>query len=278
MAVPEPLVLERGVERAKRIRQIALDENGFAKPSVQDAVEHDAGELRLLDSDRFEVRLVVEPPTGIVVARRIPSSDIKRHVQATSDLVEDLFFKLAVRGRWLLALHLSHLPTAGHRQQHSLFKLDRFKRFGRIGLTIRGSVGVENASEFSRSFRSCKDRKRESPQLCKQWQRRCDVRDASNLSRAIATKVMDNIRCWHGVVFIIDDKESIAGVILQYVVRDRIPSGIEPDAIEIAARVGHQSRRGDLVGFDQLQIEVHRSFEPFVARKQSERFTIGNSR
>ena len=35
VTIPEPLVLERRIERAKRIGQIALDENGFAEPSGQ---------------------------------------------------------------------------------------------------------------------------------------------------------------------------------------------------------------------------------------------------
>ncbi len=69
MPIPKPLMLERGVERAKRIGQIALDENGFAKPSDQNAIQNDASKLCLLDADRLEVGLMIESPT-----RSVPDS------------------------------------------------------------------------------------------------------------------------------------------------------------------------------------------------------------
>ena len=87
-------------------------------------------------------------------------------------------------------LHLSHLPAARHRQQHSLFKLDRLKWFGRIGFAIGRSVGVEDAGEVGGGFRCGKYRERESSQLCEQRQRRRDVGNAPNLSRPIAAEVV----------------------------------------------------------------------------------------
>jgi hypothetical protein len=47
---------------------------------------------------------MVEPPGGIVVTRRITSSDIEGHVQTTCDFVENLTLELGVRGRWLLSV------------------------------------------------------------------------------------------------------------------------------------------------------------------------------
>jgi hypothetical protein len=41
--------------------------------------------VRLIDADRFEVRLVVEPAGGVVVARRIARRDVEGHVQAAGE-------------------------------------------------------------------------------------------------------------------------------------------------------------------------------------------------
>ncbi len=45
MPIPEPLMLERGVERAERVRQIAFDENGLAQPCSQNAIQNGASQL-----------------------------------------------------------------------------------------------------------------------------------------------------------------------------------------------------------------------------------------
>ena len=115
MPIPEPLMLERRVESAKRVRQIAFDENRFAQPCVQNAIQNGASYLGLLDTDRLEVGLMIESPGCVVVTRRITGSDIERHVQTTCDFVKNLTLELGVRGRRLLSVHLSHLPTAWHR-------------------------------------------------------------------------------------------------------------------------------------------------------------------
>jgi hypothetical protein len=53
------------------------DQHGLVEPRREDAVEDDGFEVRLLDADRLEVRLVVEPTGGVVVARRIPRRDVE---------------------------------------------------------------------------------------------------------------------------------------------------------------------------------------------------------
>jgi len=60
----------------------------------EDAVEDDGLEVELLDPDRLEVGLVVEPAGGVVVATAVARRDVERHVQAASDLVEDLMREL----------------------------------------------------------------------------------------------------------------------------------------------------------------------------------------
>ena len=62
MSVPKPLMLERRVESAKRVRQIAFDENRLTQPCVQNAIQDGASHLRLLDTDRLEVGLMIESP------------------------------------------------------------------------------------------------------------------------------------------------------------------------------------------------------------------------
>jgi len=52
----------------------------------------------------------------------------------------------------LLGMHLSHLPTARHRQQSSLLQFDRLEWFGCIGFTTCRCVGVENPCEVSGRF------------------------------------------------------------------------------------------------------------------------------
>ena len=52
MSVPKLLILEHGIERAKRIGQIAFNENRFTKPSTQNAIQNNASHLRLLDAAR----------------------------------------------------------------------------------------------------------------------------------------------------------------------------------------------------------------------------------
>ncbi len=59
MPIPEPLMLEAGIERAKRVRQIAFDKNCLAKPSTQNAIQNGTSHLRLLDTDRLEVGLMI---------------------------------------------------------------------------------------------------------------------------------------------------------------------------------------------------------------------------
>ena len=102
VSVPKPLMLERGIERAKRIGQIAFIENGFAKPSTQNAIQNDASHLRLLNTDRLEISLMIEPTRRVVVSIAVPRSDVERHVHATSDFVEHFLLELGVSRSRLL--------------------------------------------------------------------------------------------------------------------------------------------------------------------------------
>ncbi len=92
----KPLVLKRGIECAKRIGQIAFNENGFTKPSTQNAIQNDASHLSLLDADRLEIGLMIEPSRSVVVSRADSSGDIERHVHATCDLVEHFILELGI--------------------------------------------------------------------------------------------------------------------------------------------------------------------------------------
>ena len=88
----------------------------------------------MLDADRFEIRLMVEPTARVVVARAVSGRDVERHVQAAGDLVQDLVLELRVGRRRLLRLQLRHLPAAGHRDERPLLQFDRLERFGRVRL------------------------------------------------------------------------------------------------------------------------------------------------
>ncbi|GIW55549.1 MAG: hypothetical protein KatS3mg082_1953 [Nitrospiraceae bacterium] len=46
--------------------------------------------MRLLDADRLEVGLVVEPAGGVVVAATVARATFDGMIQAAGDLVEDL--------------------------------------------------------------------------------------------------------------------------------------------------------------------------------------------
>ena len=89
---------------------------------------------------------MIEAPGGVVVARAISGSDVVRHVQTTSDFIENLLFEFAVGRRGLLGLKLAHLPAARHGKQRALLEFDRFKRFSRIGFAI----GRLQSFEFTR--------------------------------------------------------------------------------------------------------------------------------
>ena len=67
---------------------------GFVEPGREDAVQDYAFEVRLVNADRFVVGLVVESTRRVVVARAVACRDVERHVQAASDLVEDLMREL----------------------------------------------------------------------------------------------------------------------------------------------------------------------------------------
>ena len=67
---------------------------GLVEPRREDAVENNGLEVRLLNTYRLEVGLVVEPAGGVVVAATVARRDVERHVQAASDLVEDLMREL----------------------------------------------------------------------------------------------------------------------------------------------------------------------------------------
>ncbi len=54
---------------SRRLGEIVFDEDRFAKPSDQNAIEHDASELGLFNADRLDVGLVIESATGVVVSR-----------------------------------------------------------------------------------------------------------------------------------------------------------------------------------------------------------------
>jgi hypothetical protein len=57
--------------------------------------------------------LVIESPGGVVVTRRITSSDIEGHVQTTCDFVENFAFELGVGRCWLLRVLKSTLIYNG---------------------------------------------------------------------------------------------------------------------------------------------------------------------
>ena len=96
MPVPEPLV--RPVcDRPQSRRKQSGDQHRFIEPCGENAVQHAALEVRLIDPDRLEVRLMIEAAGGVVVARRIGRSDVVRHVETTRDFVKQFAFKIGVR-------------------------------------------------------------------------------------------------------------------------------------------------------------------------------------
>jgi hypothetical protein len=156
-----------------------LPESGrLVEPRREDAVEDDSFEVDLLDPDRLEVGLVVEPAGRVVVAATVAGRDVERHVQAAGDLVEDLLLELGVGRRGLLRLQLRHLPTAGHGDERPLLQLNRLERFGGVGLAAGRRVGVEDAGEVGGRLGGGDHSEGEPPQLGEQRQRRQDVRDA----------------------------------------------------------------------------------------------------
>ena len=91
--VPEPLV--RPVdERPQVVGQQTGDQRGLVEPRREDAIENNGFEVDLLDPDRLELGLVVEPAGRVVVTATVARRDVERHVQAASDLVEDLMREL----------------------------------------------------------------------------------------------------------------------------------------------------------------------------------------
>lgn len=187
--------------------------------------------MRLFDSDRLVVGLMIEATRGIVIGGRVARSDVVGHVQASSDFVEEFAFELGISRRWLLGLHLGHLPTTGHRHQGSLFELDGLEWFGRISFPVGRRIGVKDPGKVGSSFSRCKNSKREATKLCKEWQCRHDVRNASRLSWSIGSKPMQHRICWDAFIVTAGRVEAIPGMIAQDVILDRVTRGIKNDPI-----------------------------------------------
>lgn len=98
LTIEEPLILQ-GAGRPKQRKR--LQQGRLGDPCRKDAVHHHAAQVRLLDAQALEVRLVVEPPAGVIVLARITRDDVHRHLQATPYLAKNFTLKIAVAGAWL---------------------------------------------------------------------------------------------------------------------------------------------------------------------------------
>ena len=78
LAIEEPLMSPIGIERAQTGRQIAFNEGCLVQPGRQNPVQNDQSDVRLINANRLEVRLMVEPAAGVVVTARIPRCDVIR--------------------------------------------------------------------------------------------------------------------------------------------------------------------------------------------------------
>ena len=151
MSIPEPLV--RPIhDGAKAGGQETRDQNRLVEPGGENAIQNNALDVRLLDTDRFEIGLMIEPARGVVVARAISCRDVERHVQAAGDFVENLVLEFRIGGSRLFRLHLAHLPAARHGHERSLLQFDRFKRFGGVRLAVGRRIGVKDAGEVGGRF------------------------------------------------------------------------------------------------------------------------------
>ncbi len=51
----------------------------------------------LFDADRFEIRLMIQPPAGVVVAATVTAGDVAGYTQTAGYFIENLTFKLTIR-------------------------------------------------------------------------------------------------------------------------------------------------------------------------------------
>jgi hypothetical protein len=207
---------------------------------------------------------------------RLLNAQLEGHIQAARDFIEQLALKLTISCGWLLRFQLAHLPAAGHRKQRSLLQFDRLEWLGRVRLTVGRRVGVEDAGEVGRRLGGGQDRQGEPPQLGEQRQRRHDVRDAAGLARPIGTEPVDHRLGWNAVVVSKQDaaRGRFAGVVFKDVVLDRVARLVEHDPVDGARPQSAEVGCADLVGFDELEVQLHQRRQAGVAGQQSEGLAV----
>ena len=266
--IPEPLVRRATLLKDRR-RKKTRHKAGLVEPLGEEAIEDRRGELCLVDPDRAEVGLVVEPARGVVVRGAVAGGDVERHVHRAGDLVEDLPLELAVARARVLRADLIDVPARRQRQERALLERDRVHRLDLGGVARGRCIGVQDAREAGGGFRRGKRRLREAAKLREETKHRRQIGNAPMLLRPVRREVVDHLRGGHrGVVG--ETAEGRTRVLPEDVVADGIAVLIELDSVdrgrrERAVGVAHA------VGLDQREVELHFVVDGRVGREHRER-------
>ncbi len=218
---------------------------------------------------------MIESARGVVVAGGIAGGDVVGHVQAASDLVENLPLEHVVCGRRLLGFYLRWLPTLRREDSHVRLKLHGRHRLDLSGISAGGSIGLHHHSQVRRGL-CCQNNRRCVPaKLREQWQGRQDIGQAAMLARPIGAEAVDNRLGIDTVIFSRQRSHATAGVPAENVVLVRIAKRVQDDPIDGRLPSQEQIGRGNLVGLDEPDVQVHSRLEAPIREEYRERFAVG---
>ena len=275
---PNPCPVPLGSRRQVG-RDHAGNEQSLVEPRAEDAVQPRPLKLVAVDADVLIVQRAVEASRGKVVRRRVESGLVIRQIHAAGDLTENRSREGLVRVCRLLGLELRNVPALGKRGKRPLLDLDRGERVNVVDRRGRG-VGVNERGQIGSDLRSPDHGFGVPPHVRRQTQAGRQLRDSAVLAGARRAKPVQHVFGRHPVVLVDADQVVGAGVRLENVVADHVAVPVHLDPVHERPVRGNGllvvvGRRGDLIGLDEPDVELHAAvWQPRIRKQQAERLAV----